>query len=148
MTSNYTKMKRAIGRAHKASMNYYETNGSYDGITITAYGVKIMYSLFLGKHEINGKIVSGLDLEKEFLDALPYLQICMEDETGETWAKVLYETEAYWHCCYEGDENLDCCDYHWSIEKRDGVKTRMSNEFKKGDDSLHAIIGNEFDIRT
>ena len=129
MTSNYKKMKRAVGRAYKASMDFYNNEGTHDGIEITAYGVQILCSIFSDQHLVNGKVVVGYEqLEREILNALPHAQICMEDETGETWAKVLYETEAYWHCCYAGDESLDCTEFHWDVEKRDGVKTRMSNK--------------------
>ena len=70
-TSNYKKMQRAIGRAHKASMNAYEKNGFYDGATITAYGIKILYSLFLGKHEVNGELIGdSVDLRMAVLSAL------------------------------------------------------------------------------
>jgi len=74
MTSNYTKTKRSIGRAHKASMDLFNDNRDSDGIEIVCYGVKIKYTPFSDNHTVNGKQVTLLDLEHAFYQALMVLE--------------------------------------------------------------------------
>jgi hypothetical protein len=138
MTSNYIKMKRAFSRAYKASQAECEKYPDMDGKDITAYGVKIYWGFYSGNIFINGKRVDYTNMYAEFLYALPYKMVHLADNT---WVRVIYEDDDFYHVCQVGDERLSE-EFHWNIAKED-AEIQMSDVRKRlaVDEAINAILG-------